>query len=403
MSQVNPTVVRQVAAVATAVLLALSSCSLFRDEAKTPMRLDVVSGSARIIRDSKNFSVAERAPIEVGDRIALSRGGVARVNLARGRSFELINGEVRISSTDRLELERGRVLATASAPATVSVDRLRVASSSGTFRVDRGISTRAAVYVGGARLSLGSDRLSLPRLRQVVVAEGILPGKEKPLRLDPADRWDQRILQVVLDLDARLANFGRGLEAQLGTGSGLDFFSRLVPGVGDLNFLAPLLGNRRSDLLIGLALASEASGTNPTSVGRTFSKAYGLWGEGASWGLIAFEFGVGQSSLFERLLDSLGRAGIFAAGRGPALARGLTTASGTSSTGGGGGSGSGPGGPGDGGGGEPPPPPPPPPPIIELPDPVQDIVDDIIGTLPRGLPGPPGPLGEDPLPELPNL
>lgn len=384
---------RQVAAVFTVVLLALSTLSLFRDDSSTPMRLEVISGSARIVRGAKTLAVKDKAAIEVGDRVALSRGGVARVNLARGRSFELINGEANVAATDRLELKGGRVLAAASAPATVSIDRLRVSSSSGTFRVDRGISTRAAVYDGSARLTLGPDRLSLPRLRQAVIAEGVLPGKEKPLRLIAADRWDQRLLQPVLDLDARLANFGRGLEAQLGTGSGLPFFSRLLPDIGDLNFINPVLGNRRSDLLIGLALATEASASNVASIGPTFSRALGLWGDGASWGLIAYEFGVGQSSLFDRLLDALGRAGIFASGRGPALAGGLTTGTSTPP---GGSVGSGPGGPGNGGPGEPPPPPPPPPPpLVDLPDPVDDIVDDIIGTLP------PLPIGDVPLPELP--
>lgn len=400
MSSRRPKAFRTVAVI-TALLFALSACSLFRDNSSTPMRIEVVSGSAHISRDGKRLPVKGKTPIEVGDRIVQSRGGVARVNLARGRSFELIGGEARVAAADRLELDGGRLLAGVSAPATVSVDRLRVTSKSGTFRIDRGISTRAAVYEGGVRLILGADRLSLPRLRQAVVTEGVLPGKEKPLRLDTADRWDQRLLQPVLDLDARLANFGRGLEAQLGAGTGVAFFSRMVPGAGNLDFLSPVLSNRRSDVLIGLALASEASRGNAASVGPTFSRAFGLWGEGASWGLIAFEFGVGQSSLFDRLLDSLGRAGIFTAGRGPALASGLTPAF----SAGPGGGGSSPGGPGGGGGpGEtPPPPPPPPPPIVDLPDPVEDIVDEIIGSLPINPSPLLPPLPEDLPLEPPNL
>jgi hypothetical protein len=391
----------RVASLLAVALLALPGCNLFNRSDRAPMTLRVISGSATIHRDGAEETTESAAKLQVGDRIVLSRRGIAELSLAPGRLFELVDGEARVSGEDRLEVVSGRLLGAISAPARVKAGRLNILATATTFRVDRTLSTRTGVYKGKVNLQLGSERLTLPRLRQAVVAEGVLPGREKPLRLDAQDRWDKRFLQSVLDLDTRLANFGRGLEAQLGPGSGIEFFSRVMPSAGDLSFLTPFSANRRSDLLIGLTLSSQASGNDSAKIGTLFNKAFGLWNEGASWGLVAYEFQVEQVTLFTSLIDAIGRSGLFVGGQGPALLAALRGRSLAASSGGGTrGPGGGPGGTDFGSNGDPGttpiPPPPPPPPIIVVPpveplppgNPVEQVVEDIVGTLPGGNPEP---------------
>lgn len=334
------------AAILAVVIFVLPACSVFGRANRTPMTIRVLSGWATIHRGDAVSKVGKQSKLQIGDRIKLSRRGVSQIRLEPGRLFELVGGEVKVKRGDRLQLTSGRLLSSISAPGTVNVGALRINSSVGTFRVDRSLSTRVGVYKGRTDLQLGADRLTLPRLRQAVVAEGVLPQKEKPLRLNSQDRWDKRFLQSVLDLDDRLSNFGRGLEAQLGPGTGVEFFSRVVPGSGDLSFLNEFNSNRRSDVLIGLTVASEAVGKDAAELRPTFQKAFGLWSEGASWGLVSYELGVGQTSLFNRLLQAVGLSGILVGGQGAALfgrtfnTPGLATTSnsgGNFSSGGGGG------------------------------------------------------------------
>ncbi|MGH2768719.1 MAG: hypothetical protein ACRDIF_07170, partial [Actinomycetota bacterium] len=121
------------------------------------------------------------------------------------------------------------------------------------------------------------------------------------------------------------ANFGRGLEAQLGITGGLGFFQRVVPqafephpGAGP-SFLVPFLSNRRSDVLIGLVAASEAARGLRREVEATFLEIFGLWSEGGSWGTILAEYGVNETDLFGGLQGAIERAGLIEEGRGPGV------------------------------------------------------------------------------------
>jgi hypothetical protein len=386
--------IAKAAAILAVVIFVLPACSVFGRSNRTPMTIKVLSGSATIQRADAVTKVGKEAKLQIGDRIKLSRRGVSQIRLEPGRLFELVGGEVKVKKGDRLQLTSGRLLSSISAPGTVNVGALQINSSVGTFRVDRSLSTRVGVYKGRTELQLGADRLTLPRLRQAVVAEGVLPQREKPLRLSSQDRWDKRFLQSVLDLDDRLANFGRGLEAQLGPGTGVEFFNRVVPGSGDLSFLNDFNSNRRSDVLIGLTVASEAVGNDAAELRPTFQKAFGLWSEGASWGLVSYELGVGQTSLFNRLLQAVGLSGILVGGQGAALfgrafnipgLTSVTNSGGNSSSGGGGGPAGTTGGPTPPtppGGGPLPPPgdliPPGTVPPGTVPEPVQQVVDQIL-------------------------
>ncbi|MGH9194619.1 MAG: hypothetical protein ACRD1T_02630, partial [Acidimicrobiia bacterium] len=315
----------------------------------------------------------------------LGRGGLAELRLAPGRVFELSGpsgAEVSVSSTSSLRLQKGSVLAQLTSPGTIDTDGVSAVASKAAFRVDRGLSTRVASYRGKVGLASPGRSLELPRLRQAVVAAGELPGRERPIRINKSDRWDRKYLQAAIDLDSRLANFAQGLEAQLGRSSGPSLFSAVMPATPDLAFLDAYASQRRSDIVIGLIVASEAANNNGGGVGELFGPVFSLWSDGASWGLIAFEYGVGEQKLFAGLLEAVRRAGFrFTAsgGLGGPLQQpgaGQSGASPSPSPG--------------GGGGAFPSPSPSPSPVLPTTgvDPVDDIIEEVTDILPTPLPTP---------------
>lgn len=352
-------VLRTLALIVVVLLLATSCRS--SGSSRTPMTLKVISGSATLVSDdeSTRLSSEESSSVEVGDRV-VQDDGVALLSLASGRDFELREARVLITGTSSFDLERGDALAELTAAARVVADNFAAFAEDGTFRIDRGVATRVGVYDGSVTLNHDAGELTVPRFRQAVVAGGLVPKSFDPLMISAEDNWDRRFLQVALDLDNRLTNFGRGLEAQLGNLAGLSFFTSVAPPGADVSFLSSFTTQRRSDVLIGLMVAFDSSGAS--GMRGSFEEAFELWTRGASWGLIAVEFGASGTNLFSLLLDAIARLGIQIIGGGG----GATTS--PNQTGGG---------TNDGGGeqSDPSPPPESPSPSPE-PDPVQSLVEE---------------------------
>lgn len=343
-------------------LLVTGACGLNAQKPAARMQLSIVTGKATVIHDGRSTVVTKDRGVEVGDSVELSNNAVAELRLATGRDFELDEAKVEVLSTSALSLFRGRLLADVIRPVLIDSQTVDVKSSRGSFRVDRQLATRVGVYAGKARLAADGTSLSVQRYRQAIVAGGILPRANRPLILNPKDRWDQRLMQSAIDLDQRLSAFARGLEAQLGPGGGLEFFRRVLEAGFDVGFLTSYTGDRRADVLIALAMSSEARSLDRGLADR-FAAVFDFWKQGASWGLIALEFDVAQEGIFARLLQAIERAGLRLIGfRGPGI-RGQARPSPSSPT------------PGptttiiitD----PPPPPPPPPPPIV--PEPVRTL------------------------------
>lgn len=329
------------------------------------MSLRVLEGEAQLIRDGQRTAVSSEVDVATGDRILLS-DGIAELRLLEGRLFEIEDAEVEITGNSEVMLSSGKLLADLSAAGRVDFEDAVAFADKGSFRVDRGLGTRVGVYSDDVSVAGDGVDLDLPRYREAVVAGGVIPTAPSPLRISSSDRWDRRFLEEALELDARLTNFGRGLEAQLGSLAGLSFFQQVAPGGLGVGFLEPFLSSRRSDLLIGLMIALEAGG--PGDLPGTFARIYDLWSRGASWGLIAVEFGAGANGLFSLLLDAIAGAGvsIITAAPPPSGEEGPQPAPTRS--------------PGDGGpngGGQPPPPSPGP---TESPDPVESVVQDVEDT-----------------------
>lgn len=299
------------------------ACSVGRsDRLARSMQLRMINGSATLVREGKAQTVRKDINVAAGDSLVLSRGGVAELRLAKGRVLELRDARVELTSDTALRLSRGSILSDIQAPLDIDLESSRLSADRGTFRVDRALSTRVGNYAGEPiTVRAGSSSLAIPAYRQTVVAGGIIPKVVAPLRINRKDPWDQRLVSEALDLEQRLVNFARGLEAQLGPSSGIEFFRAVAPLGLDVVFLEPVLGSRRSDVLIGLLLAVDAKVGSANPVQSRFEKIFDLWNDGASWGLLAMEFGVPQDGLFSRLLQAVEKAGIRVAGPGPALIR----------------------------------------------------------------------------------
>lgn len=305
-------------AVCSALLAGACSSSGGRAPAK-PMRLQVIEGTASITDDSGTRRVEKTGSVAVRDRILLSDGGIAELTLAGGVALELSGARVTVDSGRKVTLVRGKVLVMAGGPVAVEAEPVTVRADGGIFRVDRTLSTRVAVYEDDARIDGPGAVLPIPTYHESVVAAGVVPASTDPLKIDPSDRWDVRYLKDAIDVDARLANLSRGLEAQLGSGTGLDFYRRVLPEGFQVSLLAPMSGDRKTDVLIGALIAHQAAGKGADRA-KVVADVFSMWREGASWGLVAHRFGVAQSVLFSLLLDSVNRANLVDQGRGPALA-----------------------------------------------------------------------------------
>lgn len=305
------------------LMLVGGACSVGRsDRLGGSMQLRMINGSATLIRDGKAQTVRKDLNVAAGDSLVLSKGGVAELRLAKGRVLELRDARVELTSDTALRLSRGSILSDIQAPLDIDLESSRLSADRGTFRVDRALSTRVGNYAGQpVTVRAGSSSLEIPPYRQTVVAGGIIPKTVAPLRISRKDPWDQRLVSEALDLEQRLVNFARGLEAQLGPSSGIEFFRAVAPLGLDVVFLEPVLGSRRSDVLIGLLLAIDAKVGSADPVQSRFEKIFDLWNDGASWGLLAVEFGVPQDGLFSRLLQAVEKTGIRVTGAGPALIR----------------------------------------------------------------------------------
>lgn len=287
----------------------------------------VPEDTARLVRGAETTVLRSARAVSAGDRIEMADGQVSRLNAGPEMILELSGATVEIASASHFRLISGSVLVRTSSPVQIDAGRLRASAVKGVFRVDRRLANRVANYRGNSvEVSSPEEALRVPAYRQVVTIQGVLPRAVQPLRFSSSDPWDRRLLSRAIDLDGRVSNFAQGLEAQLGDSQGLDFFARVAPGNLSLDFLRPHLSSRRSDLLIGLILSSEASRLQNVPLDLRFDRIFRLWAQGASWGLLAQEFGVETDSLFSRLTEAVGRARIQVIGAGPALLQPGTTA-----------------------------------------------------------------------------
>ena len=302
----------RVGALVCLLAIAAASCTNHHHGAAgSSMSLQMSSGSAVIAGGGSTRTVTDRAGLDTGYRVTVAPGGLAVLSLGSGRVFELTEGEALITGEDRVQLVRGNALGELSAPGEIDIEGMKVVSTSGTFRVQSGLSSRVDVYLGGVRMIVPGASLTVPAYREAVAVAGLLPRSAQPLQITAGgDVWDQRFLRDAIDLDTRLANFGGGLDAQLGSATGLQFFRLAVPDSAEVDYVAPFFTQPRSDVLIGLVIAQGATAGNRADPQSVFDQIMGLWLAGESWGTLAMEYRVSAQDVFAGLLDAIRRVGI---------------------------------------------------------------------------------------------
>lgn len=302
--------VRQVriGSVALLLVLASSACTHPTTSSAPSMSIQMSQGSATISGGGKTLKVTDRARVGVGYHVTVAPNSLALLHLGSGRSFELSEGEAFITGDDRIQLAQGAALGLLTARGQIETQGITISSDSGTFRVRSGISPTVGVFSGTATLSVPGSTLDVPAYREAVAAAGVLPGMPKPLEIMAGgDVWDQRFLRDAIDLDTRLANFGGGLDAQLGTATGRDFFRLIIADPVQLAGVEPFLSQPRSDVLIGLVLANATG--RPDSQ-ATFDQIMAQWLAGESWGVLAMEYHVPADAVFAGLLSAIHKVGI---------------------------------------------------------------------------------------------
>lgn len=299
------------AALGLALALLAAGCRGGGSAAAPNMSLQMSNGTASVTGGGVSRTVGTQLAVSVGYRVVVDPGGLAVLQVSPGRTFQLQEGEALITAPDRIQLVRGSLLAQLTRHAEVEAPGLVIASDAGTLRVDSGPSARVGVYAGSASVRSPATTLPVTAYEQVVDAAGTLPRAPGPLQIPAGgDVWDHQFLQGAIDLDNRLANFATGLEAQLGNASGIAFFKIVIPASADTPDVTPYLDRRRSDVLTGWVIASEAAAKQHASVAQTFTAVMTLWEAGESWGLLAMQLGVTADEVFAGLLNAIREVGI---------------------------------------------------------------------------------------------
>ena len=306
----TPAQQKLVAAVVAVVLLAAGLFFvLARGSSLDEMTVRVENGLVRIQRGDETIQVADPAGVRAGDVVQTAAASAATMRLEGDRHLLLgPSSQVRVTDGASIESLDGSVLADAGDRTTVMVDDTSATARRSLFRIDRPFGTaRAGVYKGRLALEApGSPVLELDRLFQATVtADQLYEDEPYDLRLD--DDWDGEYLDSLVDLQRELSQYRAGYAAQLG-GSlpNLDYFSSLAGT--DVGFMAPLVKRQRParpgytvDLMVALFLAKSA----PGKLEVAFERAWDLFRQGGSWGVIAGILGLGSEKRWTPMVAEL--------------------------------------------------------------------------------------------------
>jgi hypothetical protein len=309
-----------------------------------------------------------------GATVRTAAGGSASL-VAAGRSV-LLGSATAVTVLDggREQLRQGLVmvdarrspgLSLAAGPATVQTPR------GGLARVERGVLLRAASFRGTLSVRAAGRRAKadVPRLKQVQVPDGGVPGRVTPLALT-RDGWERRYALDLVTADIDLTGLADGLDRDAASRSAV---LQVLPA----SFATPVAGQSASDTALAYVVAKAAR-----SRSRSIYDDVRDWrADGGSWGVVAALAGADVGAVSAALDSILNPAGT------PAVALGSAALPGPSVGGGGGSPAPAPSaGPSRRPGGRPSARPSPAPSS----DPVNDVVTTVTGLLPTP---PPSPIG----------
>ncbi len=286
------------ALLAVAAVLA-TSCTM-QEEPGRPAELGTVSaleGRTVLRRGTSNTVIQTQTAVLAGDIVTAEGDGNARVTLSAG-DLELSKGSLELPGGSAVTLRTGSLLVTAGASLQVTTGSATAGLDSGMIRIDGPTGRIGAYEARNVKLRAGDQNIELPAYWQVELTPDGRLENARPLRISAADALDRRFLQTALDTDASLANLATGFDAQFGTSTPPALVERLKAiGIGPAE-LAPFASIPRSNLVLALAFAEEAGESDKA---ETYLEALTLNTLGASWGLLAVEFGVPTDALVSRL------------------------------------------------------------------------------------------------------
>lgn len=302
--------------IALLVLIGLAGAGCNRDTSRPAGRL-TISGRAELATTSGMMVTVTRArTLKAGEQVRML-DGTAMLSLGSGRELELRKGTVvrlavRTAATgqpeSRGELVSGDVLVLSTGDAATVLAGDSTIQVTGAAKVSKDLAVVAAVYQGAAGVESAGRPVSVPALRQVTVPAPGLPSRPTPLAFSPSDAWDQRYLGDAIDLGNQLAARSKGFSAQLTPGTATAaFFRQILPGLASQPFddsLAASAVRAPGETLVGAAITLEgAKGEFPDR----WASVFGFHDDGAPWGLVALDQGVGRSPLLSAIDAAIAR------------------------------------------------------------------------------------------------
>jgi hypothetical protein len=321
---------RLAVAVAILALLPAAACSDGGDDDAYVLELD---GSAEVRSADEWRSLGSGDhQLAVGDEVRVTDGSGV-VQLPGDGSVELRGGDAAVDDS-RLELGAVPLLLDGDALVVAGDDvvqlaagRANVAMRRGASRVRRSSSVTVAVYQGTADLeALGRELPSgLPAYRQVTVPEtGALPRRPVPVVYDgdDPDPWDRRYLGEAIDLDDQFRVRARALERDLGPrardGVDPELLRDVLPSLAtQRGFSEELLDTRRSvsDTVVGASIVLGGSG----DFVRRWRSTFDFRSAGAEWGLVALDQRARRESLLQALDGAVSAAFVATRPGGPVV------------------------------------------------------------------------------------
>ena len=286
-----------------AVIVVMSACSPEREDSNESLgSAFVVEGRGTLTHEGQTRALNAEVPVTAGDVVSVEGKDVARVRLPEAREFELRGGNLTVVSADTVSLDEGSLLVEATGSVEVRTGGAKALFTTGTVRFDGPEVGRIGAYIAdGLQILSGEQTVDLPRYWQLIVGSDGRLDRAQPLQIAGDDIWDKRLLANALETDASLANLAKGFDAQFGTATPPALLERLsVIGIG-ADTLAPFATSPRSDLVLALAFARESKKDAAPELGHGFLEALTLNALGASWGLLAEQFGVDPARFIERL------------------------------------------------------------------------------------------------------
>lgn len=282
------------------VLLVLAGCRGSSGPGADEARLRV-DGAATVTTPDGDTEVVtdDDADVPFGSQVVVD-AGTATLELAGGAMYELRAGDTptKIEVGLPVVLLEGDLLVAEGFPAPVSIDTATV-TANGAVKVIAEERV-AAAYAGRARISGVGSVEAVRGLREIVLSPS---ATAEPFSYDGADAWDRRFLGEAMAFGERLEALGRGYTANLTAGGGRteSFFEAVIPALADeREFAADLLDPDRApgETLIGAAIAVQ--GRDGTFRER-WDEIFTFRDAGAAWGLVALDQGVSSAPLLETI------------------------------------------------------------------------------------------------------